>query len=244
MKRIINIFVIIFVIANLSYASEDKIKFLQSSKQFDFNLRNYQTSKRTIDKLIKDHQKDDPIDNNSYYLALYGKANSIFNDIQEHKIISTIYSPFPNIIGPGLRVGYIKTQKTNYDESIFYIQPSINLPVNFIAFRLGMNIIHILEGEGPDGLLLPSFEIKFGNLKRFYISGGVLSELFFGWATVDLNYRFNDGISSVMIGRAYGDDGKYTGYTYKIDYNIWKKFMLRLWGNENFTKKLYGTQIG
>jgi len=70
--------------------------------------------------------------------------------------------------------------------------------------------------------------------------------MFFGRLTANLHYMLNDKISEIMLGYTYDEyaDENYNRLTYKIDYMIFKQFLLRVWGNANFAHKLYGTQVG
>ncbi len=185
-----------------------------------------------------------------YCMVLYGKNQLYLDSIRSHKNISFIYNPLPNINGFGLNAWYIQDDCTSYygfKESFFVIQPSTNILYKSLALKLGINVIILIEGEEPGmKALLPTFEIKLGNLNNLYFSAGYRSELFFGRLTANLNYRFSDNTSSIMLGYTYCDDGNhgYSGFTYKIDYTIFKKILLRVWGNANFARKLYGTQVG
>ena len=185
-----------------------------------------------------------------YCMLLYGKNQLYLDSIKSHKNISIIYSPLPNINGFGLNAWYIQDDHTSYygfKESFLILQPSTNILYKSLAIKLGINVIILSEGEEPGlKVWLPTFEIKLGNLKKLYFAAGYRSELFFGCLTANLNYRFNDNTSSIMFGYAYADDDNddYSGLTYKIDYTIFKKILLRVWGNANFSRDLYGTQVG
>ncbi|MDP8227097.1 MAG: hypothetical protein P9L89_05610 [Candidatus Celaenobacter polaris] len=184
-----------------------------------------------------------------YCMVLYGKNQLLLDSIKSHKNISVIYNPLPNINGFGLNTWYIQEDHTSYygfKESLFVIQPSTNILYKSLTLKLGINVIILSEGEEPGmKAWLPAFEIKLGNLNKLYFSAGYRSELFFGRLTANLNYRFNDNTSSIMLGYAYFDDGNdgYSGFTYKIDYTIFQRILLRVWGNANFSRKLYGTQV-
>ena len=183
-------------------------------------------------------------------MVLYGKNQLLLDSIESHKNISIIYNPLPNINGFGLNAWYIQEDYTSYygfKESFFVIQPFLNIPHKFLALKLGINVIIPSEGEeSVASVLLPAFEIKLGKLNKLYFSAGYRSELFFGRLTANLNYIFNDNSSSIMLGYTYCDDGNdgYSGLTYKIDYTVFKKILLRVWGNANFARKVYGTQVG
>lgn len=185
-----------------------------------------------------------------YCMLLYGKNQLYLDSIKSHKNISIIYNPLPNINGFGLNAWYVQEDHTSYygfKESFFIIQPSTNILNKSLALKLGINIIIPSEGEeSVASALLPALEIKLGKLNKLYFSAGYRLELFFGRLTANLNYIFNDNTSSIMLGYTYCDDDNddYSGFTYKIDYTIFKKILLRVWGNANFTRKLYGTQVG
>ena len=185
-----------------------------------------------------------------YCMVLYGINHLYVDTIKSHKNISVVYTPLPNINGFGLNVSYLRDNYTSYygfKESMIIIQPSANILYKFLALKLGINVIILNEGEEP-GLKawLPAIEIKYGFMKNFNLSASYRSEMFFGCLTANLHYRFNDEISEIMLGYTYEDDGDedYNGLTYKVDYMIFRKFLLRVWGNANFARKLYGTQVG
>jgi hypothetical protein len=178
-----------------------------------------------------------------YLIALYGKNNLMLNERSKNTNIAILYSPYENISGPGIGVGRLKGID-QYKDSFYYVQPFISLPYRFLSLKLGLNLMHIFEGEGPSFLYLPAFEIKIGKMDKLYFSVGLLSELFFGIATLNISYFYKNKISGFMIGRTYGDENEYSGYIYKIDQVIFKKIFLRIWGNANFAQKMYGTQFG
>ena len=185
-----------------------------------------------------------------YLMAMYGKNQLYFDSINSHQNILIGYNPMPNRKGFGLNAWYLQDDHTSYygfKESMIIIQPSANILYKFLALKLGINVIILNEGEEP-GLKawLPAIEIKYGFMKNFNLSASYRSEMFFGCLTANLHYRFNDEISEIMLGYTYEDDGDedYNGLTYKVDYMIFRKFLLRVWGNANFARKLYGTQVG
>jgi len=185
-----------------------------------------------------------------YCMVLYGKNQLYLDSISSHKNISIVYTPLPNINGFGLNAWYLQDDYTSYygyKESTIIIQPSTHILYKSLALKLGINVLILSEGEEP-GLksLLPAVEIKYGITGKLYFLAGYRSDMFFGRLTANLNYVFNDRTSSIMLGYTYADVSKdgYSGFTYKIDYTIFKKFLLRVWGNANFARKLYGTQVG
>jgi len=185
-----------------------------------------------------------------YLMAMYGKNQLYFDSINSHQNILIGYNPMPNRKGFGLNAWYLQDDHTSYygfKESNIIIQPSTHILYKSLALKLGINVIILSEGEEP-GLksLLPAVEIKYGITGKLYFLAGYRSDMFFGRLTSNLNYVFNDRTSSIMLGYTYADvsnDG-YSGLTYKIDYTIFKRFLLRVWGNANFARKLYGTQVG
>jgi len=234
----------IFFIIGTSFPGENLKKLLSSNEKSYCDFKNNQSCSSKSIKYISKNKENDPKVDNDFIYGIYSNLYKRIPDYDEYSNFSLIIRPFPQKMGPGLRASFIRSKKSGYGESIFYIQSSVNIPANFMAFVLGMNVISILEGEGPEGLLLPSLEIRAGNLNKFYISGSILSDLFFGWVSLNLNYRFNDKISSIMVGRAIGFDQENAGYIYEIDYNIWKKMILCFRGYLNFSEKSYVTQIG
>lgn len=242
MKKILFIIIYFISVNQTLYATENAVMFYRHVNLFG-NLLFNSRRPNNINLGCQHHPKS--FDPKNYFLVLYGDNQVLISDISPFKSVAALYCPFPNIKGLGLNAGYLKEEnKSSNEESYFFIQPFLNIPFKFIAFRFGLNMITFLKGKGLDGLGLPSIEIKVGKLRRFYISGSFLSELSFGVASFNINYFFNDNISSIMIGRAYGDVGKCSGYSGKIDLKILKKVLLRLCGNANFSEKRYGTQLG
>jgi hypothetical protein len=180
-----------------------------------------------------------------YFCALYGKNNLMLDDLSRNRNITALFSPYTKTIGPGLIIGYIEEENnSSYKDSFYYIQPFLNLPFRYLSFKLGMNIFRIIEGEGPGFLYLPAFEIKLGKMDKFFFSAGLLSELFFGLASININYLLKDNVSSFMVGRIFAENGGYSGYIYKIVCVIIKKLLIHVCGNVNFQKSSYGTQFG
>ncbi|GEM_PF-1369779 len=181
----------------------------------------------------------------SYLFIAYGGNPILFNSTTPNTHLYAIYSPFPFIEGIGLKVGCISEGKLRPDQvSLYYFQPFLNLPFRYFAFRLGINSLRILEGEGPDGLLLPSFELKIGKIRKYYFSVAFLSEIFSGMSTFSLNYFFKDNVSSLMFGRSYALNGQHFGNVCKFDYSLYKRLMLRIVSVTDFSKGRYGIQLG
>lgn len=189
-------------------------------------------------------------ENTHYCMVLYGKNYLYLDSVKSHKNVSIVYNPLPQTKGFGLNAWYLKEDCTSYygfKPSMIIIQPSAHLLHKSLVLKLCMNIIYISEGEEP-GLKgwLPAIEIEYGIMKNFYLSAGYRSDMFFGRFTANLHFVFNDNVSEIMLGYTYKDnwDEDYNGLTYKFDYMIFRKFLLRIWGNANFARKLYGTQVG
>ena len=188
-----------------------------------------------------------------YCMVLYGKNHLYFDSINSHQNISIVYNPLPNIKGFGLNAWY--TWYIQHDNPLYYeykaslivVQPSTHLLHKSLALKLGINLIYISEGEDR-GILawLPAAEIRYKIMSNLYLSAGYRSDMFFGRLTANLHFMFNDNVSEIMFGYTYKKDWDedYNGLTYKIDYMLFKKFLLRVLGNANFARKLYGTQIG
>ena len=185
-----------------------------------------------------------------FCMVLYGKNHLYFDSINSHQSISIGYNPLPQTKGFGLNAWYLQDDNTSYygyKESMIIIQPYTQLLHKSLALKLGINILILSEGEEP-GLkaLFPAIEVKYGFTENFYLSAGYRSDMFFGRLTANLHFMFNDNVSEIMFGYTYKKDwdDDYNGLTYKIDYMIFKKFILRVLGNANFARKLYGMQVG
>ena len=185
-----------------------------------------------------------------YLMAMYGKNQLYFDSINSHQNITIGYNPMPNRKGFGLNAWYLQDDYTSYygfKESMIIIQPYTQLLHKSLALKLGMNVYILSEGEEP-GLKgwIPAIEIQYGIMNNIHISASYRSEMFFGRLTANLHYMLNDKISEIMLGYTYDEyaDENYNRLTYKIDYMIFKQFLLRVWGNANFAHKLYGTQVG
>ena len=185
-----------------------------------------------------------------YCMVLYGKNHLYFDSINSHQSISIGYNPLPQTKGFGLNAWYLQDDNTSYygyKESMIIIQPYTQLLHKSLALKLGINILILSEGEERGILIwLPAAEIRYKIMSNLNFSAGYRSDMFFGRFTANLHYRFNDNVSEIMLGYTYKEDwdDDYNGLTYKIDYMLFNKFLLRVWGNANFARKLYGTQIG
>lgn len=187
--------------------------------------------------------EDAPTKNYCLFL-LYGNNKIVLNTESEHDIASLILNPTSSKNLPGFSFSFIK-ERNGCNDGVLFIQGFFKLGYKFIYLKSGLNIYAQMNPEdGPGSLTLPHAEIGIGQFNRVYISANVLSDILFGMGSINLNYIFNDNISSLMIGRAFGDDGNYQGFTYKVDYRLWKNIIARAWGNANFSKQLYGLQIG
>ena len=187
-----------------------------------------------------------------YLMAMYGKNQLYFDSIGPYQFISIGYNPLPQTKGFGLNAWYFKNVSTSFyglKERITIIQPSTYLFKKSLSLKLGINFIYRRYGEGGEILIwLPAIEVKYGFMKNFYLSAGYRSDMFFGRLTANLHYMFNDNISEIMLGYTYKENRAedYNGHrlTYKFDYMIFRKFLLRVWGDADFDHSLYGIQVG
>lgn len=185
-----------------------------------------------------------------YLMVMYGKNQLYFDSINSHQIISIGYNPMQINKGFGLNAWYLQDDYTSYygfKESMIIIQPSVHLIHKSLVVKLGWNVFILSEGEEP-GLKVwqPAVEIKYGFMKNFYLSAGYRSDMFFGRITANLHYMFNDKISEIMLGYTYKEnwDDDYNGFTYKLNYMIFRKFLLRICGNVDFKFSPQGIQAG
>jgi len=181
----------------------------------------------------------------SYYaLCLYGSNQILGNGVSEHDIATFIIDPVSSENRPGFSFSYIK-EHTGSNEGTLFFQGSFKLGTKYLYLKSGLNVLAEIKPEdGPGGLIFPHAEIGVGQLDRFYVTVNALSEIFFGMGSINLNYIFNDNVSSLMLGRAFSGNGSYRGLTYKVDCKLWKCIIARAWGNASFAQRLYGLQIG
>ena len=94
--------------------------------------------------------------------------------------------------------------------------------------------------------LLPAIEINYGFMENFYLSFNFKSDMFFGSLNANIHYLFIDNISGIMLGYTYKEnwDEDYNGFTYKFNYMIFRKFLLRVCGNVDFKFSSQGIQAG
>jgi len=185
-----------------------------------------------------------------YLMVMYGKNQLYFDSINSHQIISIGYNPMQKNKGFGLNAWYLKDDHTSYygyKESWIIIQPSTQLLYESFALKLGINVCILSKGE-ESGLKLwqPAVEIKYGIIKKLYFSAGYRSDMFFGRITANLHYMLNDNISEIMLGYTYKEDWNedYNGFTYKFNYMIFRKLLLRVCGNVDFKFNSKGIQGG
>jgi hypothetical protein len=187
----------------------------------------------------------EPVSTKSYYaLCLYGCNQILGNEVSEHDIATFIINPVSSENRPGFSFSYIKEHHGS-NEGVLFFQGSFKLGIKYLYLKSGLNVLAEIKPEdGPGGLIFPHAEIGIGQLDRIYLSANVLSDILFGMGSINFNYIFNDNISSLMIGRAFSDNGHYRGLTYKVDCKLWKCIVARAWGNASFAQRLYGLQIG
>ena len=185
-----------------------------------------------------------------YLMVMYGKNQLYFDSINSHQIISIGYNPIQKNKGLGINAWYLQDDHTSYygfKESMIIIQPSIHLLHKSLALKLGINIYILSEGEEP-GLKawLPAIEIKYGFMKNLYLSFNFKSDMFFGSVNANVHYLLNDNISEIMLGYAYKEDWNedYNGLAYKLDWLVFRKFLLRLCGNVDFKFISQGIEAG
>jgi hypothetical protein len=185
-----------------------------------------------------------------YLMVMYGKNQLYFDSINSHQSISIGYNPIQINKGFGLNAWYLQDDHTSYygfKESMIIIQPSVHLIHKSLVVKLGWNVFILSEGEEP-GLKVwqPAIEIKYGFMKNFYLSFNFKSDMFFGSVNSNIHYLFNDNISGIMLGYAYKEnwDDDYNGFTYKLDWLVFRKFLLRVCGNVDFKFKSQGIQAG
>ncbi|MBN1561122.1 hypothetical protein JW998_12785 [candidate division KSB1 bacterium] len=201
--------------------------------------------KQPISSDSKSFKSERAADSNRYCIwIMQGNNRILVNTISPHDITSLAFSPLPGTNLPGFNFSYIK-EKDDYDDGSIFVQLFFKLGAKYLYFKGGVDVFYVIDPEdGPGGGILPCAEIGLGKLNKIYLSAGILNDLFFGMKSINLHYVFEDNLSSLMIGQAFGDDGNYQGFAYKIDCRLWRAMVIRVQGNAHFARKLFGQQIG
>jgi len=182
-----------------------------------------------------------------YKITILSGENQIpIDNVEKYATTSCEILPLSGVSGGGLSVGYINVHSGYPDADMVYIQPSFILAPTYFSLRFGFAIYYELESveDSPGGFVLPHGELKIGNLKKIYICGSAMTDIFWGLGTIGLVYECNDQVANIMLGVACGYNWEYSSYDCNFDVKLTPWCFSRLRGIANFHKHLYGFQVG
>lgn len=174
----------------------------------------------------------------SYRLCSQIGKLKFYDSLRDWSIVSISLQPLPDNTGLGFDFFSVDEFGSNRDKFYSFI-PTMNFQNQSIGIRLGFNAIKIVEGEGPEGLIVPVLGIKIGDLRKFFLSAEIFSDMYVYPYSARINYVFDNYFSNFMLGVFWGGEASidYFGYTCKIEWLIYKRVFFSIQGNlRNYDK--------